>query len=181
MVIFQIIVLIFLAGIVFWQGSLLYASMFTVPTVYANDQAILDAFDLTGLKRGELLIDLGCGNAKTLIMGAEKYGARGIGVENSLYCYLKSRLNVLLAGQNHKIKIIFGDFKKIERDLVKADVVYLYLLNKTLANIEDWFFSKISNNTRVVVLCFEFPKHKPKTIRETRNLGRQTNLRMYVR
>ena len=177
--IFLFVVLFFSLALLFWQLSLLFVSVYSVPTVYAFDRAIIDAYKLVDLKKDELVIDLGCGNAKSLIIAAKKFKAWGVGVEISPYCFLKSKWNVWRSGQSKNIKIIFGDFKKAEKYLKKADVVYLYLLNKTLAKIEDWYFKSISKKTRTVVLSFQFRKHKPAKTSKTINLNRQTQLSLY--
>jgi SAM-dependent methyltransferase len=166
-------------GVLFWQLNLLIVSVFGTPIVYANTLAIRDMYKLAGLKKGELVVDLGCGNAKSLIIAAREFGAKGVGVDLSLYCYLKSKFNIALAGQSKNIEIIWGDFKKSEPYLEKADVVYLYLLNSTLEKIEPWFFASISKNTRVVSLSFEFVQHEPIKIASTTNLGKKTKIRLY--
>ncbi len=171
--------LILSLGLFFWQMSLLLSSVFWVPTVYAYSKAIEDAYELTKLKKGETVIDLGCGNAKSLIIAAKKYGAKGIGVEVSLYCFLKSKFNVVLAGQSKNIRIVFGDLKKLGDDLKKADVVYLYLLNSMLKKIEPWFFNHVSKETRVAVLSFHFDKHEPIKSKSTYNLGKNTKVYLY--
>lgn len=165
--------------ILFWQFNLLYVAVLGTPIVYASDKAIIDAFKLTGLKKDNLVVDLGCGNGKSLIIAAKEFSAKGVGVDLSLYCYLKSKLNVFLAGETKNVKIIWGDFKKAEPDLKKADVVYIYLLNSVLKKIEPWFFQSIDKKTRVVSLSFEFPNHKPIKIIETINLNKKTNIRLY--
>ncbi|MDD2752885.1 MAG: 50S ribosomal protein L11 methyltransferase [Candidatus Omnitrophica bacterium] len=181
MIVFYILILVFALGLLFWQANLLFVAIFGTPIVYANNKAIFDAYALAGLKRGELVVDLGCGNAKSLIIAAKKFGAKGVGVDLSLYCYLKSRLNVALAGQSKNIKIIWGDFKAAESYLKNADVVYLYLLNSALKKIEPWFFSSISKNTRVVSLAFVFAKYKPVKTAETSNLNKKTFVRLYLK
>lgn len=168
-------------GLLFWQLNLIIASVFGSPIVYANIPAIRDTFKLAGLKKGELVVDLGCGNAKSLIIASRDFGAKGVGVDLSLYCYLKSRFNVFISGQNKNIKIIWGDFKAAESDLKKADVVYLYLLNSTLKKIEPWFFSSIGRKTRAVSLAFVFVKHKPIKTAPTFNLNKNTLARLYLK
>lgn len=179
MIAFYLIVGIFALGVLFWQLNLLIVSVFSTPIVYANGQAIRDAYKLADLKKRELVVDLGCGNAKSLIIAAKEFGAKGIGVDLSLYCYLKSKLNVTLAGQGKNIEIIWGGFKKSEPYLKKADVVYLYLLNSTLEKIEPWFFTSIGKYTKVVSLAFEFVDHQPINNSATINLGKKTKIRLY--
>ncbi len=165
--------------VIFWQSCLIIASIWGAPTVFANNRAILDALDLAAPKKNDLVIDLGCGDARSLIIAAEHFGAHGIGVERSPYCWIKANINVLLAHQSNKVKILFGDFKVAEKYLQKSDVIYLYLLNKVLEAQENWLFDHISSKTRIVSLCFQFRIHKPQTIISTVNLGRKTNIYLY--
>jgi hypothetical protein len=168
-----------LLGILFWQVSLLFACIIGTPIVYSNSRAVEDAFRLAGLKNGETVIDLGCGNARTLIIAAKKFGAKGIGVDRSVYCFLKSNFNIWLAGERKNIKIVLGSFEKIEKNLKSADVVYFYLLNTVLQKIEPWFFKHIGPKTRVVSLSFVFAKNKPVDEAKTMNLGQETRIRLY--
>lgn len=173
--------LIILLYLLFWITCLLYAQAFGAPTAYANNKAVMDCLNLAELKKGEILIDLGCGNAKVLIIGARKFGAKGIGIERSPYCYLKSKINVLLSGQRKNIKVYFGDFKKVEEDIKKADVIYTYLLNSVKRKIESWLFSSISKNARVVSLAFTFPNHLPIDSAPTKTFGRSTKANLYMK
>lgn len=175
----QIIIFVILIVIIFWLACLIYAQLLGAPTVYSNEKAILDAFKLAGLKRGETVLDLGCGDARSLILATKKFGAKGIGIERSPYCFLKAKLNVFTAGEKENINIIFGDLNKSDQYLKQADVIYLYLLNSVLEKIEDWLFATIKKEARVVSLAFSFKKHRPKEDEETINLGRKTKVRLY--
>lgn len=174
----QLFILIILLVVIFWQSCLIYAQVLGAPTVYANKRAILDACKMANLKKGQTIIDLGCGDGRSLILAAREFGAMGIGIERSPYCYLKSRLNVFLSGQKN-IKILFGDIQKFDDEVKKSDVVYVYLLNSVLSKIETWLFSSINTSAKVVSLAFEFPNHRPKEMADTKNLGRIAKLRLY--
>lgn len=163
----------------FWQASLLLATIIGSPIVYSNKKAVIDAIKLTKPQKGELFIDLGCGNGRTLLIASKKFGLKCIGVDRSLFCYLKANINILLAGESKNIKVVLGNFDKIESDLKKADIVYLYLLNSALVKIEDWFFEKINKDARVVSLAFWFPNHTPVAEGNTFNLGKETKIRLY--
>jgi len=176
---FDIILLLILLFTIFWQGSLLIATIIGSPVVYSYRGAVVDSMILAKAKKGDLVIDLGCGSARTLITAVQKFGVKGVGVDRSLYCYLRSLMNVWLSGNKHNIKIIWGDFKKAEKDLKQADIVYLYLLNSTLKQIEQWLFSTIDNKTRIVSLAFYFEKHKSIGETTTFTLGKETKARLY--
>lgn len=163
----------------FWLLCLIIAQLAGSPTVYSNKKAIVDCLKLAGLKKGETVVDLGCGNARSLIIAANQFGAKGIGVERSPFCVIHSRLAVWLSGNSRNIRILSGDFKKAEKYLKNADVVYLYLLNTTLRKIEDWYFKSIGPNTRTVSLAFTFGKHKAIKEIDTFTLSREAKARLY--
>ncbi len=179
MLIIQLLFLIFLLWVTFWQGSMLWAAIIGAPIVYTTPSAIRDAWKFAGLKPGQTVIDLGCGNARSLIIAAREFGAKGIGVDRSVFCVLKSRLNVWLTGQSKNIKIIQGDFHKVEKEITEADFVYVYLLNKVLSEIEPWLFDTIGNKTEIVSMAFQFPVRVPVKECETVNLGNKTKIRIY--
>jgi len=177
--ILNILLIIVLFLIIFWQGSLLWASIFGSPIVYSNPEAIIDAIKLTKPQEGELFIDLGCGNGRTLLIASKQFGLKCIGVDRSFFCYIMANIRILLAGERKNIRVVLGNFNKIAKELNRANIVYLYLLNSALFQIEDWFFQNIGNDTRVVSLAFEFPHRKPLSEQTTRNLGRETKVRCY--
>jgi len=155
--------------LLFWTISLLISAFAGAPSVFAENKAIDEAFKLAKLQKDELVVDLGCGDAKSLILAARKFSARGLGVEISPFYFLKAKLKVLLSGQSKKIKIVFGNFKKIERELKSADLLYLYLWENLLQKNEEWIFQSINPKARIVSLSFPFAKHKADQIKEVAN------------
>jgi len=178
MIYFEIAFVVFLLGFIFWVGSHLFSSIFYVPAVDASKQAIGDALKFSELKKGEIFIDLGSGSGKVVILANKKFEVRAFGFEISPFPYLLSKIKTL---GNRNVKIYRGDFKKAEKLLKKADVVYLYLLNSVLDKIENWLFDSISPKTRVVSLSFKFKNHKPLKTLPTINLGRKTKIRLYTK
>ena len=165
--------------VLIWQISLLVALVSGAPVVYTNKRPLEQALDLAQMKAGDIFVDLGCGNGRSLILAAKKYGARCIGVERSPLFYLHSLINIYLSGQAKNITVVLGDFKKVQPWIKKSRVIYVYLLNNVMAGIEGWLFSNINPNTIIVSMSFEFPHHQAyKTIR-TKNLGQETKIRLY--
>lgn len=101
-----------------------------VPT----DKKIIDSIlRRAKLKKNQLFIEFGSGDGRVVRMAVEKYGVRGLGIELNPLLVIYSRL--LARRQNLKnIKFQTGDFFKA--DTKPADVVFLFLLPKTLVKLK---------------------------------------------
>jgi hypothetical protein len=62
-------------------------------------------------------------------------------------------------GLNKKILLIKSDFMKI--DLSTFDYIYVYLLPKQMAFIEDWIWKNIKKDAIIVSNSFQFKNHTP--------------------
>ena len=160
--------------LIFWLGSHLYSSIFYAPYVMADKTAINNALKLADLRDGEIFYDLGCGRGDALIIAAKNFKASATGYEVSPFPALLAKFRLM---RYKNAKVILGNFKKA--NLEKSDVIYLYLFENVLAEIEDWLFQNIGDNTRVITLAFKFKKHEPRKIISTKNLGIDTNIYLY--
>ena len=155
-----IISLIFVFIILFWQISLIVAIVHGAPSIYAKRKVIIKAFESVGLKNGQIVADLGCGNARSLVIAAKKFGAKGIGIEISPFYYLLAKVNVLASGESRNIKIHFGDFRKRKNLVQKADLVFLYLFDKVIGKTEPWIFKSTRPSAKIISLAFPFKNHQ---------------------
>jgi predicted RNA methylase len=78
------------------------------------------------IKKGDMVYDLGCGDARLLILAAQKYGCRAIGYDIDPERVMMSRENVAKNHVENLVKIVQADIFTL--DLSKADVIPLYLL-----------------------------------------------------
>ena len=177
--IFLLVVLGISLGVLFWQASLLISAIFGAPTVHTQKSAIIKAYKLADLKKGEVVLDLGCSDAGTLIYGAKEFGAKGIGIEISPFYFIKAKLNVALSRQKKQIKIIFGDFKKHSGLFRRADVIYLYLFPKILKEIEEELFSQLRPKARIVTIGFQFANHRANSKTSIVNCNRKSFAYLY--
>jgi ribosomal protein L11 methylase PrmA len=78
------------------------------------------------VKKGDLVYDLGCGDARMLVLAAQKYGCRGIGYDIDPERVTASRENVERNHVENLVKIVQADIFTL--DLSNADVIPMYLL-----------------------------------------------------
>lgn len=103
---------------------------------------------------GDTVYDLGCGDGRTIITAARKYGARAVGVEIDPIRYVWCQILITILGLRDRVRVEFGDF--FNQDLSGANVVTCYLLQKTNNKLEHKFRSELSSGTRVVSNTFYF-------------------------
>ena len=78
------------------------------------------------VKKSDLVYDLGCGDARLLVLAAEKYGCKAIGYDIDPERVRLSRENVARNHVEDLVKIVQADIFTL--DLRDADVIPLYLL-----------------------------------------------------
>ena len=97
-----------------------------VPFVVTPDHVTRAMLELAAVKPGDFVIDLGSGDGRIVIVAANHYGARGLGVEIVPDLVEKSRDNARRAGVADRVEFRVQDL--FETDLSAATVVTMYLL-----------------------------------------------------
>jgi predicted RNA methylase len=107
----------------------------------------------------DTVYDLGCGDGRTIITAARRYGARAVGVEIDPLRYLWCQVAITLLGLRKRVKILYGNFFK--QDLSAATVVTCYLLPETNNDLEEKLKGELRLGARVVSNTFIFPGLHP--------------------
>ena len=81
---------------------------------------------MAGVKKSDVVYDLGCGDGRMVVLAAAKYGCRGIGYDIDPQRIAEALENVKKNRVGQLVKIVQADLFTI--DLSKADVLSLYLL-----------------------------------------------------
>ena len=118
------------------------------------------------LTRGKTLVDLWCGDGKALRFFTQQFGVHCDGYELQSFPYHYGRFcNYLLwYPQIHLYKKNFH-----QADLGCYDYIYVYLLPKQMAQIEDRIFQHMKSDAIIISNSFQFAFHKPySTINDTR-------------
>jgi SAM-dependent methyltransferase len=105
---------------------------------------------------GDLVYDLGCGDGRTIVTAARRYGARAVGIEIDPLRYAWCQAVITVLGLRSRVRIIYGDF--FNQDLSDADVVTCYLLQDTNNKLAGKLRQELRPGTRVVSNAFTFPR-----------------------
>ena len=90
--------------------------------------------EVANIKKGDRVLDLGCGDASILIVAAKEFGAECVGVDLNPAVVLMARVRARLAGVSDKVQITRGNMYTVE--LPDTDVVVMYLLPKGTRRVE---------------------------------------------
>jgi SAM-dependent methyltransferase len=123
-----------------------------VPTPRAVVRRMLS---LAAVRPGEVVYDLGCGDARVLVAAARRFGARGVGVEIDVSRFLWSLARIAASGLWGRVRLVRGDL--FRQDLREADVVVTYLLQDTNDRLQTKLLQELRPGARVVSNTFTFP------------------------
>jgi SAM-dependent methyltransferase len=107
----------------------------------------------------DVVYDLGCGDGRIVITAAQKYGARGVGVDIDPQRIKEARQNASRGKVNDKVRFIEGDL--FETDISGATVVTLYLLTELNLKLRPKLMADLRPGTRVVSHAFAMGDWKP--------------------
>jgi precorrin-6B methylase 2 len=107
---------------------------------------------LATVTREDVVMDLGCGDGRIPIRAAQKYGARGIGVDIDPRLIEQSKANAKKAGVENLVEFRVED--ALATDVSKATVVTLYLLGSSNAKLRPILTSKLKPGARIVSHAF---------------------------
>jgi len=124
-----------------------------VPYVPTPPNVVDAMLKLAQVRSSDVVYDLGCGDGRIVIMAAQKYGARAVGVDLDPRRIAEANENAKLAHVTDKVKFVVQDV--FDTDFSDATVVTLYML----PSINERLMPKIKAlkpGTRVVTHAFTF-------------------------
>jgi protein-L-isoaspartate O-methyltransferase len=131
----------------------------TPPFITTPDEVVERMLRLAATGPGDTVIDLGSGDGRIVIAAAQKFGARGIGIEMDPRLVEKSRENARLAEVADRVSFIEGDV--LVNDISQASVVTVYLLPFLIDKLQPRFLGELKPGTRVVSHAFGMVGWKP--------------------
>lgn len=145
-------ILVFLIS-VFWTDFV------GAPWVPTSMSMVHKMLQLAEVGPEDTVYDLGCGDGRTVVAAARRYGARAVGVEIDPLRYLWCQMLISVLGLRDRVKIVYGNFFK--QDLSGADVVTCYLLQNTNDKLREKLKRELRPGARVVSNTFTFPGMQP--------------------
>jgi ribosomal protein L11 methylase PrmA len=108
---------------------------------------------LARVKKGDLIYDLGSGDGTALMIAAKEFGALGVGIEIDPFRYWVSKILLKKNLVADKVKVLRKNF--FTQNLKDADVVFVYLIPKTIEKLLPKFKKELKKGTRIVSFVYE--------------------------
>ena len=130
--------------------------IFFVPTW---QPVVYQMLDLAAVTKTDVVYDLGSGDGRIVIIAAQKYGARGVGIELDAKLVEVSRQVAREAEVADRVTFVQGDL--FQADISKATVVTLFLSPTANAELEAKLRRELRPGTRIVSHQFKIGRWAP--------------------
>ncbi len=129
------------------------------PFWWTPQDRVKDMLEIADVSESDVVYDLGSGDGRIVIAAAEKYGARGVGIEIDHELVEESRLAAEAAGVADRVTFVRGDF--YETDFSDATVVTLYLFEEANERLKPHFIEQLAPESRIVTYKYKVPGWTP--------------------
>ena len=122
------------------------------PYVPSGQDVVDRMLILAGVKTGDFVVDLGCGDGRIPITAAKKYGAKGLGVDIDPQRISEANANAKAAGVTDLVTFKLQDAMKT--DVSQATVVTTFLLSASNLKLRPILTAQLKPGSRVVTNTF---------------------------
>lgn len=136
-----------------------------VPYVPTPQVVVDEMLRVAGVGANDFVMDLGSGDGRILINAAQKFGARGVGVELDDELLAQSIENARAAGVDDRVKFRKEDLFKA--DLSPATVITMYLIPRVNERLRPRLL-ELAPGTRIVSHDFDLQDWRPDVKRTIR-------------
>ena len=140
------------------------------PFVPTPQEVVDRMLQVAGVKKDEMVYDLGCGDGRIIITAAQKFGARSTGVELDTELHKRTTDRIRELKLEDRVKVIHGNL--LEVDFSPANVVTLYLLTDSNTKLKPNLEKYLRPGSRVVSHDFQVlgwtPVKVEKVVRDSR-------------
>ncbi len=132
------------------------------PFVATPMEVVAKMLEVADVNSEDIVYDIGCGDGRIVVMAAEKYGARGVGIDIDPIRIEEANKNAKSAGVAHLLRFYLGDATKM--NFSEATVVALYLLPESNAILRPMFDEQLNPGVRVVTHNYRIPGWEDKEV-----------------
>jgi len=118
------------------------------PFITTPPEVVERMLEMAATRPEDVVIDLGSGDGRIVIAAAQKFGARGLGIELDAALVQKSRDSARLANVAERATFVQGDVLVV--DISRASVVTVYLLPGLMGKLQSRFIRELAPGTRIV-------------------------------
>ncbi len=119
---------------------------------------------LAGVNEKDVVYDLGCGDGRIVITAAQKFRARGVGVDIDPQRIAESESNARKAGVEKLVSFKLQDAMTV--DVSKATVVTLYLLSASNLKLRPLLTRQLAPGARIVSHAFSMGDWTPAQVEQ---------------
>ena len=123
------------------------------PYVTTPPEVVAAMLKVAKVTKEDVVYDLGCGDGRIVILAAQKYGARGVGIDLNPERIREANENARQAGVAARVKFLQQDL--FESDIKEATVVTLYLMSAVNLKLRPKLWRELKPGTRVVSHAFD--------------------------
>ncbi len=125
------------------------------PYVTTPMEVVEKMLEMAEVNQDDVVYDLGCGDGRIVIAAAERYGARGVGIDIDPRRIEESKKNAVESGVVNLVKFYVQDATKV--DISEATVVALYLLPESNELLRPKFEKELKPGAYVVSHNYSIP------------------------
>lgn len=146
-------------GLIILLGLFSFVLLFGAPYLPTKKLQIETALDLLNLKKGQTMLELGCGDGRVL-KAAAKRGYKAVGYELNPVLVLIAKIATWQ--YRDQVKVVWGSFWR--NDWPEAEGVFTFLLDRFMPRLDTAMkrhVEKWDRPSRLVSFAFEIPIKKP--------------------
>jgi len=129
------------------------------PYVPTPQDVVDRMLELAGVKSNDVVYDLGCGDGRIVITAAQRFGARGVGIDFDPERIAEANVNAERAGVQDLVTFVEQD--AMQTDVSEATVVTLYLLTSSNMKLRPILTKQLRPGSRIVSHAFGMGDWEP--------------------